>query len=86
MLTAAPNPSPDGSYRVSWAPIRGAARYRLHENGTPSHEGSETFRDYVGKPSGIYTYVLTVWVLAFDIEACPLRPAAAPLIVTVAAG
>ncbi len=86
VVTAAPNPSPDGSYRVSWAPIGGAVRYRLHENGSLSHEGSETFREYVDKPPGTYTYVLTVCVLAFDIEACPLRPAAPPLTVTVAAG
>ena len=71
---------------LSWAPVGGAVRYRLHENGSLSHEGSETFREYVDKPPGTYTYVLTVCVLAFDIEACPLRPAAPPLTVTVAAG
>ena len=83
MLTALPNPSSDGAYRVSWTPVRGATRYRLHENGVLSHEGSATSRGYTGKPAGSYTYVLTVCVLAFDLEACSLRPATAPLTVVV---
>lgn len=84
MLTALPNPSPDGAYRVSWTPLRRATRYRLHENGVLSHEGSATSREYIDKPPGSYTYVLTVCVLAFDFEACSLRPAVAPLTVVVA--
>ena len=86
VLTANPNPAPDGAYRLAWTPVRGATRYRLHENGHPSHEGPETWREYAGMAPGSYTYVVTACVLAFDIEACSLRPVAAPLTVVVPEG
>ena len=72
VLSANPNPSTDGSYSVSWTPIRGASRYRLYENGLLSYEGPARVHAYQGRAAGTYTYSLSYCVMAFDIEACRL--------------
>ena len=82
-LTAHPNPAPDGAYTVSWAPVTGASAYRLHENGALSYEGPDTAHAYADKAEGSYTYSLTYCVVAFGIEACNFRAAAADVTVTV---
>ena len=75
LLTAHPNPSPDGAYTVSWAPVTGASSYRLHENGALRHEGPELAFSVADKPDGSYLYALTYCVIAFGIEACNFKGA-----------
>ena len=82
-LTASPNPSEDGAYTVSWAPLHAASRYRLYENGVLSYEGSATASRYSGMAAGEYTYSLTYCVSAFGIEACDLGPVASSVTVIV---
>lgn len=74
-ITAYPNPSADGAYTVSWAPIAGASRYRLRENGIEIYEGSNPSHRVVGKAAGTYAYSLSYCVTVFGIEACNLKPA-----------
>ncbi|MCY3795611.1 MAG: fibronectin type III domain-containing protein, partial [Gammaproteobacteria bacterium] len=61
-LAAAPNPSPNGSYRVSWTPSPVAGRYRLLEStdgGTTwsaSHTLTATQKAFSDKADGAYVY------------------------------
>jgi len=73
-LTARPNPSPDGSYTVSWTPIAGASAYRLLEDGALSYEGPALSRGYVGKAVGNYTYSLTYCISVLGVKICDLCP------------
>ena len=82
-LSASPNPSLDGAYRVSWAAIAGASSYRLHEDGELSYQGPNLFHAYANKPEGSYTYTLTYCVTALGIEACNIKPALNELVVKV---
>lgn len=82
-LTAAPNPSTDGAYTVSWTPVRGASSYRLHEDGALRYEGPGHRHAVENQAEGSYTYSLTYCVTAFGIEACNFRPPVADVTVTV---
>ncbi|MDE0223240.1 MAG: fibronectin type III domain-containing protein, partial [Spirochaetaceae bacterium] len=61
-LTADPNPSPNGSYTVSWTPALVAGQYRLQESidgGTTwpkSHTLTATQKAFSGKADGAYVY------------------------------
>ena len=83
VLSATPNPSIDGSYTVSWTPIRGASKYQLYEDGKVSYVGARRSHSYVDKAEGAYTYALSYCVTALGIEACNFRAAVADLTVTV---
>ena len=85
-LFASPNPSPEGAYRVSWAPIAGASKYQLYEDGKLSYRGADLAHAYSDKTPGTYTYTLTYCVTALSIEACNFRPALAGLRVQVSGG
>ena len=75
LLTAHPNPSPDGAYSVSWAPVGGASKYRLHENGALRYEGPDLAFTVADRADGSYFYALTYCVVAFGIEACNFKGA-----------
>ena len=75
LLSAHPNPSPDGAYTVSWAPVGGASRYRLHENGALRYEGPGLTVAVADRADGSYFYALTYCVVAFGIEACNFKGA-----------
>ena len=75
LLTAHPNPSPDGAYTVSWAPVGGASKYRLHENGALRYEGPDLTFAVADRADGSYFYALTYCVVAFGIEACNFKGA-----------
>jgi len=83
-LRAQPNPSTDGAYTVLWAPVAGATKYRLFEDGELAFEGYSLSHAVTGKPDGSYNYSLTYCVVAFGIEACQLGPTQAELTVRVA--
>ena len=83
-LRAQPNPSTDGAYTVLWAPVAGATKYRLFEDGELAFEGYSLSHAVTGKPDGSYSYSLTYCVVAFGIEACQLGPTQAELTVRVA--
>ena len=85
-LSASPNPSFEGAYRVSWTPIAGASKYQLYENGKLSYRGPDLSHDYSGKAGGSYNYSLTYCVTAMGIEACNFKPAFAELTVRVIGG
>ncbi|MYK82115.1 MAG: hypothetical protein F4024_05985, partial [Gammaproteobacteria bacterium] len=61
-LTADPNPSPNGSYTVSWTPALVAGQYRLQEStegstATPkTHTLTATQKAFSGKADGTYVY------------------------------
>ena len=60
-LSAAPNPSADGAYVVSWVAVAHANRYRLQERVGQAawrqvQEGASRSRDYTGKSPGAYAY------------------------------
>ena len=61
-LTADPNPSPNGSYTVSWTPALVAGQYRLQESAegstaTPkTHTLTATQKAFSGKADGAYVY------------------------------
>ena len=82
-LTAHPNPAPEGAYTVSWTPVGGASRYRLHENGALAYDGPELSHPFADKADGSYTYALTYCVVAFGIEACNFRAPIDEVTVTV---
>ena len=81
LLTAHPNPSADGAFTVSWAPVAGASKYRLHENGAARYEGPDLAFAVADAADGSYVYALTWCVVAFGIEACNFK--GAELTVTV---
>ncbi|HUU28405.1 MAG TPA: SUMF1/EgtB/PvdO family nonheme iron enzyme, partial [archaeon] len=58
-----PNPSPDGSYRVSWGRVTGATGYVLQEaantnftGASTAYSGSNTYASISGKSQGTYYY------------------------------
>jgi len=91
-LTAAPNPSPDGAYRVTWNEVAGATRYVLKEqaNGgaeTTVYDGTDTQWSASGKPVGPYVYRVQAcnpecgaWSDTFTEQVQP--PPAAPASIT----
>ena len=82
LLAAHPNPSADGAYTVSWAPIGAASKYRLHENGALLYEGPNLAKGVTDRAEGTYVYALTYCVVAFGIEACNFRGAETTVTVT----
>ena len=60
-LSAAPNPSADGAYTVSWKAVANATRYRLAERDGQGvwqqvQEGTSRSRDYTGQTDGGHYY------------------------------
>ena len=82
-LTAEPNPSFNGSYTVSWAPVPNARSYQLYEGGTLVYDSSGTSWPVSGKASGTYTYTLDFCEFVFDEEQCDLGSGYRPLPVDV---
>ena len=82
LLAAHPNPSADGAYTISWAPIGAASKYRLHENGLLLYEGPNLARAVTDRAEGTYVYALTYCVVAFGIEACNFQGAETTVTVT----
>ena len=58
-LSAAPNPSADGAYTVTWTAIPAASAYQLHEGATLVYKGAARTKAFSGKAAGSYTYTLT---------------------------
>ena len=82
-LTAQPNPSRDGAYRLFWSHVAGATKYRLFEDGELAFQGFGASHAVADQPDGSYTYSLTYCVEALGIEACNLRPMRAQVTVVV---
>ena len=82
-ITSSENPSTDGSYTVSWAPILTAENYQLYESGKRVYDAAGTYWRAFGKAAGTYTYRLEYCGPIFDVEVCEQQPPYAPLTVTV---